>query len=271
MKPSTNPLQSEAALVAAALTLPERYEINAERLDWPLGKTSGVPGLPDGVAIMPLDRSHAAVLKMPCASGKTFVVRREAVPISKTKLVLVATCNRLFTRATCADWELACGEDNVYCYLDGLGKSDKAKEAKGRLREMCDRGHGVIFISIESFLALNGILDPSTVGMLLLEETCELASKMLSATCPCVRPFRLLRDVARGTERVLYTDADFEADGSNDGRCLRLAKYLRQGGQRRLWRTARCIMISRGEELRRRAERHLHRRRLAPPVPRSIW
>ena len=226
MKPSTNPLQSEAALVAAALTLPERYEINAERLDWPLGKTSGVPGLPDGVAIMPLDRSHAAVLLMPCASGKTFTVRREAVPISKTKLVLVVTCNRLFTRATCADWEKLCGEDNVYCYLDGLGKSEKAKEAKARLPEVCDRGHGVIFISIESFLALNGIIDPPTVGMLLLEETCELASKMLSETCPDVRPFRLLRDVAQGAERILYTDADFEADGPDDGRCLRLAKYL---------------------------------------------
>ena len=91
---------------------------------------------------------------------------------------------------------------------------------------MCDRRAGVLFVSIESFLALNAIIDPATVGAMVLEETCELASKMLSATCPCARPFRLLRTVAAGAERVIYTDADFEADGPTDGRCLRLAKYL---------------------------------------------
>jgi hypothetical protein len=218
--------QGHLAVLSAGLTPPERYEVDSDRLNWPLAQSTGVPGLPDGKPIMPTACSHAAVLKMPCASGKTFTVRRDLVDVAMGKLVIVVTCNRLFTRATCKDWEVLYGEDNVYCYLDGLGKSDSAKEAKRRLKQTCERGHGVLFISIESFLVLNGILDPSQVGALLLEETCELAAKMLSATCPCVRPFRLLRDIARGAERVLYTDADFEADSTEDGRCVRLARYL---------------------------------------------
>ncbi len=205
---------------------PERYEIDSSRLNWPLEQRSGVPGLPDGVAVMPTDRSHAAVLRMPCASGKTYTVRRDLVEVAKGSLIVVVTCNRLFTKATCKDWSVVYGEDNVFCYLDGLGKSDAAKEAKRRLKEMCERKHGVLFVSIESFLVLNDIIDPASVGAILLEETCELASKMLSATCPCVRPFRLLRTVASGAQCVLYTDADFEADSITDGRCLRLAKYL---------------------------------------------
>ena len=211
---------------SAALTLPERYEVDSDRLNWPLNQADGVPGLPDGVPILPSARSHAAVLRMPCASGKTYTVRRDLVEVAVQTLVVVATCNRLFTRATCKDWEALYGEENVYCYLDGLGKSEAAKEAKCRLKQMCERGRGVLFISIESFLVLNGMIDPSAVGALLLEETCELASKMLSTTCPCVRPFRLLRDFARGAERIIYTDADFEADGREDGRCIRLARYL---------------------------------------------
>ena len=212
--------------VAAVLTPPDRYQINSSRLNWPLEQASGVPGLPDGVAIMPTDRSHAAVLRMPCASGKTFTVRRDLVEVAKESLIVVVTCNRLFTKATCKDWSVVYGEENVFCYLDGLGKSDAAKEAKRRLKEMCERKCGVLFVSIESFLVLNGIIDPASVGAILLEETCELASKMLSATCPCVRPFRLLRTVAAGAQRIIYTDADFEADSFTDGRCLRLAKYL---------------------------------------------
>ena len=43
--------------------------------------------------------------------------------IASASLVIVCTCNRLFTRATCADWEKLYGEENVYCYLDGLGTS----------------------------------------------------------------------------------------------------------------------------------------------------
>ena len=205
---------------------PERYEVDSSRLNWPLDQLRGVPGLPDGIAIMPTDRSHAAVLRMPCASGKTFTVRRDLVGVAGRSLVVVVTCNRLFTKATCKDWSAMYGEDNVFCYLDGLGKSDAAKDAKRRLREMCERRTGVLFVSIESFLALNGIIDPAAVEAMVLEETCELASKMLSATCPCVRPFRLLREVAAGAKRIIYTDADFEADGPTDGRCLRLAKYL---------------------------------------------
>ena len=218
----------DPALTAAAAQLapPERYEIDSDRLNWPLEQATGVPGLPDGIAIMPTARSHQAVLRMPCASGKTYTVRRDLVGVAQQKLVVVVTCNRLFTKATCRDWSDVYGEDNVYCYLDGLGKGAEAKEANQRLDEMCRRGHGVLFISIESFLVLNGKVDSTTVGALLLEETCELASKMLSETCPCVRPFRLLRDVASTAERIVYTDADFEADGPLDGRCLRLAKYL---------------------------------------------
>jgi hypothetical protein len=212
--------------IAAQLSPPERYQIDSDRLNWPLEQSHGVPGLPDGIAIMPTARSHQAVLLMPCASGKTFTVRRDLVDISKQQLVIVVTCNRLFTKATCHDWLQLYGEDNVYCYLDGLGKSAAAKEANRRLSDMCTRGYGVLFISIESFLVLNGKVDPAVIGALLLEETCELASKMLSKTCPCVRPFRLLRDLASSAERIIYTDADFEADGPHDGRCLRLAKYL---------------------------------------------
>ena len=33
-------------------------------------------------------------------------------------LVVVVTCNRLFTRATCKDWAAVYGEENVFCYLD---------------------------------------------------------------------------------------------------------------------------------------------------------
>ena len=117
---------------------------------------------------------------MPCASGKTFTVRRDLVNVAKTALVVVVTCNRLFTKA---------GDDNVFCYLDGIGKGDAAKDAKRRLKEMCERRTSVLFVSIESFLVLNGITDPATVGAMVLEETCELASKMLSATCLACAPF----------------------------------------------------------------------------------
>ena len=209
------------------LVPPERFQVDSDRLDWPLSQQSGVPGLPDNIAIMPHNDSHAAVLKMPCASGKTYSVRRDLVPVASETLVIVVTCNRLFTRATCADWEKTYGEGNVYCYLDGLGKSEAAKEAKSRLKSVCERGHGVLFISIESFHVLGDLAEATTVGALLLEETCELASKMLSATCPCVTPFRLLREVAHASQRIIYTDADFEADGNDHGRCVRLARYLR--------------------------------------------
>ena len=130
-----------AAVTASGLTPPERYEIDSRRLDWPLDQVSGVPGLPDGVAVMPTAHSHAAVLKMPCASGKTYTVRRDLVGVAKEKLILVYTCNRLFTRATCSDWAELYGEENVYCYLDGLGQSEAAKEAtceaKRRLDNAC--------------------------------------------------------------------------------------------------------------------------------------
>ena len=71
--------------------------------------------------------SHAAVLKMACASGKTFTVRRDLVEVAKEKLVVVVTCNRLFTRATTADWSALYGEENVYCYLDGTLKLLKSR------------------------------------------------------------------------------------------------------------------------------------------------
>ena len=152
-------LEAAAAEVAARLQPARRFEIASDRLNWALEATEGVPGLPSGVAVMPAARSHQAVLKMACGSGKTYTVCRAAVPISETRLVLVATCNRLFTRATCADWEVSCGEENVYCYLDGLGQGEAARTAKKCLSTMCEQGRGVIFISIESFLVLNGILD----------------------------------------------------------------------------------------------------------------
>jgi hypothetical protein len=179
---NTEPLSQAAADIASTLAPPERYVIDSHRFEWPLSQTSGVPGLPEGVAVM--CRSHASALTPGCGSGKTFAARREAGPILQKKLVIVVTCNRLFTTATVADWATQYGKDNVYCYLDGLGKGEAASAAKKQLREMCERAHGVIFISIESFLALRDILDPKKVGMLLLEETCELASKMLSETCP---------------------------------------------------------------------------------------
>ena len=125
---------------------PERYEIESSRLNWHLDRLSGVPGLPNGIAIMPTARSHAAVLRMPCASGKTQTVRRDLVSVAGRSLVVVVTCNRLFTKATCKDWAAVYGEDNIFCYLDGLGKSDAAKDAKRRLREMCERRKGVLFV-----------------------------------------------------------------------------------------------------------------------------
>ena len=100
---------------------PERYEVDSSRLNWPLDQLSGVPGLPDGVAIMPTDRSHVAVLRMPCASGKTYTVRRDLVGVAGRSLVVVVTCNRLFTKATCKDWSAVYGEDNVFCYVCPAG------------------------------------------------------------------------------------------------------------------------------------------------------
>ena len=88
---------------------------------------------------MPSDGSHASALKMRCGSGKTFTVRRDLTEVAKSSLIIVATCNRLFTRATCVDWERVYGEGNVYCYLDGLGKGAPAMEASQRLRAMCSR------------------------------------------------------------------------------------------------------------------------------------
>ena len=70
---------------------PERYEVDSSRLNWPLDQLIGVPGLPDGVSIMPTARSHVAVLRMPCASGKTFTVRRDLVNVANTALVVVVT------------------------------------------------------------------------------------------------------------------------------------------------------------------------------------
>ena len=94
---------------ASLLTPPERYEIDSSRLNWPLTQSNGVPGLPDGVTVMPTARSHAAVLRMPCASGKTYTVRRDLVDVAKQSLIIVVTCNRLFTKATCKDWSLVYG------------------------------------------------------------------------------------------------------------------------------------------------------------------
>ena len=219
-------MEQAAAAIASALVQVKRHEIDSDRLEWPLSQTNGVPGLPEGIAVMPANRSYASALTTRCGSGKTFTVRRDAGPILREKLVIVTTCNRLFTTATVSDWVVLYGDEDVYCYLDGLGQGQEVKAQKQRLRKMCERAQGVIFISIESILALRDILDPKKVGLLLLEETCELASKMLGQTCPTVPPFRLLRDIAREAERILYTDADFEADGTTDGRCLRLHKYL---------------------------------------------
>ena len=95
---------------AQQLTSPERYEIDADRLNWPLDQQHGVPGLPDGVAVLPTARSHQAVLRMPCASGKTFTVRRDLAPVASESLVVVVTCNRLFTKATTRDWCEVYGE-----------------------------------------------------------------------------------------------------------------------------------------------------------------
>ena len=80
---------------------------------------------------MPTARPHAAVLRMPCASGKTYTVRRDLVDVAKMSLVVVVTCNRLFTKATCKDWAAVYGEENVFCYLDGLGKSEAARVQNG--------------------------------------------------------------------------------------------------------------------------------------------
>ena len=120
---------------------PERYEVDSSRLNWPLDQLSGVPGLPDGIAIMPTDRSHAAVLRMPCASGKTYTVRRDLVGVAGRSLIVVVTCNRLFTKATCKDWSAVYGEDNVFCYLDGLGKGDAARDPTRHRLCKCPTNH----------------------------------------------------------------------------------------------------------------------------------
>ena len=147
------------ASAATLLVPPERYEVDSSRLNWPLDQLSGVPGLPDGIAIMPTDRSHVAVLRMPCASGKTYTVRRDLVNVAKTALVVVVTCNRLFTKATWEDWSAVYGDENVFCYLDGLGKGDAAKDAKRRLKEMCERHTGVLFVSIEADVRAGALLN----------------------------------------------------------------------------------------------------------------
>ena len=61
MDDAVTPLHLHVA--SAELMPPERYEVDSDRLKWPLFQSNGVPGLPDGIAIMPTARSHAAVLK----------------------------------------------------------------------------------------------------------------------------------------------------------------------------------------------------------------
>ena len=48
--------QLDLAVANAGLTQPERYEVNSDRLNWPLAQSNGVPGLPDGKPIMPTAR-----------------------------------------------------------------------------------------------------------------------------------------------------------------------------------------------------------------------
>ena len=88
--PSRRALSTEAPTYNLLIP-PERYEIDSSRLNWPLDQPSGVPGLPDDIAIMPIARSHAAVLRMPCASGKSYTVRRDLVDVAKMSLVVVVT------------------------------------------------------------------------------------------------------------------------------------------------------------------------------------
>ena len=206
------------------------YTIDSDRLKWPLEQQTGVPGLPEGVAVLPTARSHVAVLRMMCGSGKTFVTRRDLhrLGVGLDDLIVAVMCGQLFTRATGADWEQVYGRENVYVYLDGKGKGQEARTERQRLKEMCKRGHGVVFISIESFMELDKETLPETasIGALLLEETCELVAKMLGETCPSPLPFRRLKEVAARAERIICPDADWEADGVQDGRCLRLTRYL---------------------------------------------
>ena len=72
-------------------------------------------------------------------------MRRDLRGVAYDSLVVVVTCNRLFTRATTSDWCKIYGESNVFCYLDGLGKSPAAAEAKRHLKELCSRRSGVLF------------------------------------------------------------------------------------------------------------------------------
>ena len=144
-----------------------RFEIDSDRLNWRLDQTEGVPGLPSGVAVLPSARSHASVLRMMCGSGKTFTVRMDLhrLRVGLDNLIVAVMCGQLFTRATGTDWEAVYGKENVYVYLDGKGKGKEAKAAKQRLGDMCRRGRGVIFISIESFLELDAETLPETASI----------------------------------------------------------------------------------------------------------
>ena len=63
------------------LVPPERYEVDSSRLNWPLGELSGVPGLPDGIAIMPT--ASQSVPRTAPAPSKSRIRTLGTAPLSK--------------------------------------------------------------------------------------------------------------------------------------------------------------------------------------------
>eukprot|EP00966_Prymnesium_polylepis_P080455 1864122-Prymnesium_polylepis.2 len=70
--------------------------------------------------------------------------------------------------------------------------------------------------------------------MFVLDETTELAAKMLSKTCPSPHNFRLMRKVAAKTETLVFACADWDYDATLHrdmdrdamGRCNALVDYM---------------------------------------------
>ena len=55
------------------LVPPERYEVDSSRLNWPLDQLSGVPGLPDGIAIPAISGPVQKVSAKPYSNPTTFL------------------------------------------------------------------------------------------------------------------------------------------------------------------------------------------------------
>ena len=144
------------------------------------------------------DGRAATILKGPCGCGKTTGVNEKAR--SENLLQVRITVNRRFNENSHAAWlELKDDDDDTFNYMDLLGASrEKRKEAEAKVTRILSERKGTIFVSVESFHRLweLGLKNIERLDMFVIDETTEVAAKMLSKTSPKPHNFRLMRKVA---------------------------------------------------------------------------